>query len=410
MTAVEKSFDLVIAGGGAVGLTLALAIIKRSQLKVAVVEAGEAPSTDSSIKDSSSFLDLRSVALSAQSTQILTELGLSGLTDLGCAITHIHVSDQGHFGRCTLHAQDYQLDALGQVIELPALVNLLQTEIEQYSEQLTFFYQVSIQQIHRTADQVDITLNDKQVLTASLLAIAEGGSSQTRELLGIKVQLKDYQQSAIVANVALFDDHKNTAYERFTSQGPLALLPLKADNQQTDNYRSSLVWTLSRSECDLVLGLTDQQFIARLQDEFGYRLGKIKAIGKRSAFPLIQSKALQHIHHRTALLGNACQTLHPIAGQGLNLGLRDVNELVRAILSEGQIDIGQYQCLSRYQASRVLDQNRLITATDFLVHTFSNDYQPLVAGRNIALTLLDGHPRLKNILAHHAMGYHGTIG
>ncbi|MFA3792936.1 2-octaprenyl-6-methoxyphenyl hydroxylase [Aliiglaciecola sp. SL4] len=429
MNKAEKSFDLVIAGGGAVGLTLALAIAQQSQLNVAVIEANERPepqnksenspkstnsNADNCTSNNDSFLDLRSVALSAQSTQILGALGLTSLSKFGCPISHIHVSDKGHLGRSSLHAQDYHLDALGQVIELPVLVELLQNEIKAYAQQVTFYFGQSIDQLHKSADYVELVLGDKQRLKASLLVIAEGGNSPTREKSGIDTQLKDYQQSAIVANVALFDDHNNTAFERFTPDGPLALLPLKPASQHPGSYRSSLVWTLSRSQCESVLALSDKDFIARLQDEFGYRLGKIKAVGNRSAFPLVQSRALQHIQHRTALLGNACQTLHPIAGQGLNLGLRDVYELVQIILSnqssDKTSDIGSYSGLQCYQQNRKNDQARLIGATDLLVHTFSNRYPPLVIGRNLALGILDSHPRLKQILAHHAMGFHGTSG
>ncbi|GAA6186238.1 2-octaprenyl-6-methoxyphenyl hydroxylase [Aliiglaciecola sp. NS0011-25] len=415
MNKAEQSFDLVIAGGGAVGLSLALAIVKQSQLKVALIEANQSPEaatprSEYSSGDDSSYLDLRSVALSAQSNQMLTALGLTGLSEFACPISHIHVSDQGHLGSSTLAAQEYQLDALGQVIELPVLVNLLQNEIHRYAKQVTFFYGQTIEQLHKSSGQIDVILGDEQRLSASLLAIAEGGNSPTREKSGIEIQLKDYQQSAIVANVALYEDHNNTAFERFTQYGPLALLPLTTPLQQADSYRSSLVWTLSQKQCEDVLALSDEEFIARLQDEFGYRLGKIKAVGRRSAFPLIQSKALQHIHHRTALLGNACQTLHPIAGQGLNLGLRDVDELVHIILAEETLDIGQYRTLQRYQQNRKNDQGRLISATDLLVHTFSNLYPPLVLGRNLALGILDCHPRIKQILAHHAMGFHGTSG
>ncbi|GAB2702293.1 2-octaprenyl-6-methoxyphenyl hydroxylase [Aliiglaciecola aliphaticivorans] len=410
----EESFDLVIAGGGAVGLTLALGIVQQSQLKVAVIEANEGPDVEQQSDGDFSYLDLRSVALSAQSTQLLSSLGVTGLSEFGCPISHIHVSDKGHLGRASLHAQDYQLDALGQVIELPVLIELLQSEIRRHPQQVTFFYGQSIEHLHKSAEYVEVELSDKQRLRAALLAIAEGGSSPTREKSGIDVQLKDYGQSAIVANVALYNDHNNTAFERFTADGPLALLPLKPPTQQPDSFRSSLVWTLSSAQCEAILALSDEDFIARLQDEFGYRLGKLKAVGSRSAFPLVQSKAQQHIHHRTALLGNACQTLHPIAGQGLNLGLRDVHELMQVVLSTSSSDktsdIGSYQGLQRYQQNRKNDQSRLIGATDLLVHTFSNLYPPLVLGRNLALGMIDSQPRLKHILAHHAMGFHGISG
>lgn len=403
----NQHVDVIIAGGGVTGLSLALMLIKNTALRVALIEAG-AEFDDSEInnrRDTGEFLELRSIALSAQSCDLLAQIGVADVDEFGCAIKHIHVSDKGHLGRTTLHAQDYQLGALGHVVELPILVQRLKQQLASYENQIQVFYEDEIVSLSRTQDRVSTELKRGDKLTARLLAVAEGGNSSTREKLGIGVSVEDYQQTALVANIELGQPHFNWAYERFTEQGPLALLPLPSENGL---HRSSLVWTLSHAHFEHVIESAEDDFMTALQDEFGYRLGHLKSVGKRWGFPLQLTVAQQHIHHRTALLGNASQTLHPIAGQGLNLALRDVQTLAEIIQSEyhaGNDDIGQFQMLHQYQQARKSDQQTLTLATDTLVRTFSNSHLPLLIARNIALSALDQFPVLKQSFALSAMGY-----
>ncbi len=404
MTPQVKGFDVIIAGCGATGLSLALMLVKYTAMRVALIEAGPDVSADDE-SNKQGFLELRSIALSAQSCELLASIGVANVEQFGCAIEHIHVSDKGHLGRTTLHANDYQLQALGHVVELPILVQKLKQQLSAYQDQLKVFYDSEISHLSRTQDTVTIALNSGNTLTARLLAVAEGGNSSTREKLNIAVNVTDYQQVALVANIELTDSHQNWAYERFTQQGPLAMLPLPPEQGV---YRSSLVWTLSPQRCQQVMALSDDDFIAALQDEFGCRLGRLKSVGKRWGFPLSLSIADQHIQHRCALLGNACQTLHPIAGQGLNLALRDVQALADVIIEQDRMgceDVGEYRVLHQYQQARKADQRELTLATDTLVRTFSNGHLPLLVGRNIALALLDQSPFLKQSFALRAMGY-----
>ncbi|WJG10229.1 2-octaprenyl-6-methoxyphenyl hydroxylase [Aliiglaciecola sp. LCG003] len=406
-----KSVDILIAGGGATGLTLALAICRHTDLHVAIVEAG-GPPTVSSSKGPEPLgnppLELRSVALSAQSIALLGKLGLD-TGKLGCPIEEIHVSDQGHFGQCRINAQDYQINALGQVVELTALVDKLRHALSAFKQQVSWYYNDEIVAIERSQKRVTATLKSTQTVVAKLLAIAEGGNSVSREIIGFDISAKCYQQSAIVANVELKCHHQYRAFERFTPSGPLALLPLQIE-QQPHRHFCSLVWTLTQDEMPGILDLPDSEFIAALQEAFGYRLGEIIGVGPRSAFPLQLSHAQSHIHHRAALLGNASQTLHPIAGQGLNLALRDVQDLANRIIENPNNDIGSYSLLHDYQQSRRGDQKTLVGATDLLVRTFSNSYIPLVMGRNVALALLDNAPWLKQQFAMTAMGFRSQQG
>lgn len=420
-----QSFDIIIAGGGATGLALAAILLKRTNLNIALIEASpnnqnnkdthakndykDTHDNQSIYKDThdkqNDFLELRSIALSAQSCEMLVNAGLTKLNDIACPIAHIHVSDQGFLGRCTLHAQDYQLPALGQVVELPALVSQLQECVSQYADRLTPFYQSEIANLTRTESLVAVQLSTDQSLQAKLLVVAEGGQSPTRQNLGIDVKVEDYHQTALVANVELAEPHQHWAYERFTEQGPLALLPLPSTKQPASKHRSALVWTATSDRIAQLQNMSNSEFIDELQQQFGYRLGKLKGVGRRTSFPLLLSCAAQHIHHRAVLVGNACQSLHPIAGQGLNLALRDVQQLAELVVANQHHDIGEYQLLHRYQTARKQDQQRLITATSTLVHTFSNRHIPLVIGRNLALALLDGTSMIKSAFALGAMGF-----
>ncbi|GAA0859056.1 2-octaprenyl-6-methoxyphenyl hydroxylase [Aliiglaciecola litoralis] len=400
-------FDLLIAGGGATGLALVAMLLKHTELRIGLIEAAAPPDTNHRQSD---FLELRSIALSAQSCEILGELGLDSLAEIACPITTIHVSDQGHLGQCTLRAEDYHMAVLGQVVELPALVAQLHQQIQDAGNRLHVFYQSEITDLTRTQTDVTVILSGGECLSAQLLVVAEGGQSKTREKLGIEAEVEDYQQTALVANVELATDHQNWAFERFTAQGPLALLPLKPLSQANNKHRGALVWTLSHPRYQQLIAMNDHEFIADLQREFGFRLGEIKNVGRRSGFPLTLRYAEQHIHHRAVLIGNACQSLHPIAGQGLNLALRDVKQLADLLIAHRQEDIGQYSLLHRYQRQRKQDQQRLTFATDTLVRTFSNSYLPFVIGRNLALTALDNIPALKQSFAITAMGFKGTTG
>lgn len=407
---VDEQTDVIIAGAGATGLALGLAITRFTDLQVAIVEAGAEINEQSNAEIPSDFLDLRSVALSAQSCQFLSEIGLPSVQQLGCPIDHIHVSDKGHLAQSTMHASDYNLPELGRVVELPLLVSKLYQALKPAQKKLSWFWQNQIVAIDRASDSVSVKLSSGTHLNARLLVVAEGGNSPTREKLGIDVTQYNYHQSAIVANIELAEDHKNWAFERFTSNGPLALLPLPDNDSEQNRHRCSLVWTVAEHQRESMMALDEADFLDHFQAEFGYRLGKFKSVGERAWFPLVLTKANLHIHHRAALLGNACQTLHPIAGQGLNLALRDVKTLMDLLNKNTNTDPGDFVLLNAYQRVRKQDQSALIAATETLVSTFSNDYFPLVIGRNLALMALDNLPAAKRSLAFRAMGFYQNKG
>ncbi len=398
----SNSFDLIIAGGGTTGICLALSLLKSTDLRIAIVE-----SHDDTGQIPHPGFDSRSVALAAKSIELLEEFGIDDIATIGCPIQHIHVSDKGHLGQCLIHAEEYQLDAVGRVVELHELGNKLTALIGRADPQrVTWFRPDNISNVSRSKNSVEIETANGQSLSASLLVIAEGGASPTRKLVDMDVEQDAYQQKAIIANVETAKPHQNWAFERFTESGPLAMLPLHKVSGQQTNGRCSLVWTVRNPQSQELLAMDEKEFLQALQYEFGSRLGPLLGVGKRESYPLTLVQATHVTGHRVALIGNAAQTLHPIAGQGLNLALRDIDglvEVIKAALQKAE-DIGSYMPLSRYSSLRSEDRTRVISMTDSLVRTFSNQHLPLVIGRNIGLSVMNFVPAVKSLFANHAMG------
>ena len=236
-------------------------------------------------------------------------------------------------------------------------------------------------------------------LRTKLLVAADGGQSQIRERLGIKVRKWDYGHTAIVSNLVPGKPHANIAYERFTTDGPLALLPM------TEN-RFGVVLTVPTGESEEILALEDSDFINLLQERFGYRCGRFTRSGRRSAYPLALITARESVRQRVALLGNAAHTLHPISGQGFNLGLRDVAVLAEVVANaiKTGADPGQETTLNAYASQRQSDQRNMALATDALARLFSNPLSIVSTGRNIGLIAADLLPGIRHGIARHAMG------
>lgn len=409
----QQHFDLAIAGGGSNGCALALALSRSSGLKIAIVEAQPFLTADTAQQLHPGF-DARVVALAKHSYDLLQGFGVDELDKIATSIKHIHVSDRGHIGQCQLHHQDYNLPALGYVVELQRLGEALQNQLSAAdNSHISWFCPEQIQALQQHQDAIDITLTSGAQLSAKLLVVAEGGNSPTRELLNINTEISPYAQIALIANVMTNKPHNNWAFERFTEHGPLALLPLSGtdETQQVgDVARCSLVWTIEPDQQQALMDASDADFLAQLQSAFGYRLGKFNRVGERFCYPLQLVRASTSVTHRAAVIGNAAQSLHPIAGQGLNLGLRDVEALCQCILEAVQSgdDIGQYSVLRAYEQSRKSDQNLTIGMTDGLVRIFSNNYLPLVTGRNLGLLAMNQLPQLKTQLARQAMGLNSS--
>ncbi|WP_145532899.1 2-octaprenyl-6-methoxyphenyl hydroxylase [Yersinia alsatica] len=385
--------SVIIVGGGMAGATLALAIssLTKGAVPVALVEAQQPDN-----RQHPGF-DARAIALAQGTCQQLDSIGIwSALADCVTAIKHVHVSDSGHSGFVNLQAQDYRVPALGQVIELFDAGKRLFALLQQ-APGVTLHCPAKVVEVVRTAESTTVTLDNGQQLSAKLLVAADGSHSALAQACNIQWQQQDYQQIAVIANVTTSELPNGRAFERFTRNGPLALLPMSQG-------RSSLVWCHAKEDKQQVDSWDDARFIAELQRAFGWRLGKILHAGKRHSYPLQLLTASRHVSHRLALVGNAAQTLHPIAGQGFNLGLRDVMSLAETIAQAGK-DPGDYEVLSQYQQRRQQDQQATIGVTDGLIHLFANRYGPLVVGRNLALMSMECIPTIRDAFARRTLGW-----
>ncbi len=443
MNAMENSnqhFDVIISGGGLSGSLMALSLSKLSKadgslLSIAIIEA--LPFNQTSSVDENTLFDERVLALSHGSAKYLAKLGAwQYLKDDASAITDIDISDRGHFAKARLTAKEHGVNALGYVIEMALIGKAQLKALSNNTTKITnstaanstgakknihWFSPDSIADINwQDKDkgatgkaQIEVRLNSGKILSAKLLLGCDGAQSPVRKLASIDVTCEDYQQVALIANVSTSKAHHHKAFERFTEFGPIAMLPLKrlrltnAKSSATGASRCSLVWTMTPAQATEIKHLSDDAFKIELERAFGSYLGAITHVGKRDTYPLVLLQAQQKTYHRMALVGNASHTIHPIAGQGFNLGLRDVEvmaELVKDALAAGQ-DIGNFALLHSYQMNRAKDQQQVVQLTDSLVTLFANDLPPLVVGRNIGLQALNIISPLKKALVKKTMGY-----
>ncbi|QGG11127.1 2-octaprenyl-6-methoxyphenyl hydroxylase [Enterobacter cancerogenus] len=388
--------SVIIVGGGMNGATLALAIshLTQGQLPVHLVEA-VAPQTTNH-----PGFDSRAIALAQGTCQQLSRIGIwQAIAECATAIKTVHVSDRGHAGFVTLDAHDYRIDALGQVVELHD-VGLRLFRLLQDAPGVTLHCPARVANVSRSEEAVSVTLENGTTLEGQVLVAADGSRSAIATRFGVQWQQEPYGQVGVIANVSTAGAHNGRAFERFTQHGPLAMLPMS-------HGRCSLVWCHPQEKADEVLGWTDDRFCNELQKAFGWRLGRITHAGKRAVYPLSLTTASQCISHRVALVGNAAQTLHPIAGQGFNLGLRDVMSLAESLAQawSEQKDVGGYAVLSHYQNRRRADKEATIGVTDGLVHLFANRWGPLVAGRNLGLMAMELFIPARDVLAQRTLGW-----
>lgn len=384
----EREVDVLIIGGGLIGALLSHALAN-SKYKTLLID-----SNPFSMKLEDGF-DSRSLALSPASIRILTMLDIwSALLPFAAPINTIHVSEQGRFGTTRINQKNSE--ALGYVVEMQHLYRAIMPCIETQS----ILAPAEVIKIDEINHQVTLKTTDNEALIvkAGLIVAADGADSFVRKAVGLTAQTKDYKQCALVANIGLSRSHNGKAYERFSSLGPLALLPMI-------NNRSSLVWSLPTPEAKRMLGLTDENFLKTLHESFGYRLGKFAKIGKRILFPLRQVTMKQTIKEFIVFIGNAAHTLHPIAGQGFNLGLRDVALLAQIIMRHGNTA----EALAIFQTSRRYDQNAIAYFTDGLIELFASKVPGLSVARGCGLLALDNLPPLKHLLARHASGFSGVV-
>jgi 2-octaprenyl-6-methoxyphenol hydroxylase len=377
---LHKKQTLVIVGGGPVGLVLAL-MMRQYGLPFTVLEAR---------KRGEAYRDKRALALSYGSKVILDSLGVwHNIAANATAINQIHVSQAGGLGRTRLHAAEHELPALGYVVSYGSLMQALDERIGETN----VFYEAAAAAIRQdeAIAEVDYIYEGKQHnLKTSLVAIAEGGRSLS-DVPGIERDAKPYGHDALVSKVTCELPHHHIAYERFTPTGPMALLPNGAKD-------FSLVWTGQKGSIDRLLQLEESFFLDELHSAFGDRVGRFLSVGKRLSFPLIKSELKTKVTPHIVVIGNSAQTMHPVAGQGFNVGLRDATSLASVLSATVTQDWGSKQMLNAYASTRVRDTKGGLLFTDFLVNLFSNDLIGLTSLRGFGLGLLDVLPPAKRIL------------
>ena len=402
---IDNYFDLIIIGGGLAGASLACAL-KDTALKIAVIEAHELSN------DFQPSYDDRTVALSYGSRCIFDCMGLwSSLEPHAEAIDTIHISDRGHFGITRLTKEQEGVEALGYVIENKRLGEQLYETITSASN-ITLFCPAELTVLRQDDKQVTVDIlsgDTHQVLSGKLLVAADGNNSQVMQMLNIGSSRKNYDQVALITNVTPGKKHNNVAYERFTDSGPLAFLPMPGN-------RCSVVWTVSPEQADYLYALDETDFLNQLQQRFGFRLGQLKKVGARHIYPLFLQSAAQMVQGRVAIIGNAAHSVHPVAGQGFNLALRDIALLSELVVDAKMVgtgktagDIGGQALLQQYARLREQDIKQVYRFTDTLVRTFSNAITPLAHLRSLSLFLVDILPDIKHQLANQSMGLNGRL-
>lgn len=384
--------QLAIVGGGLVGASLALALQAGARARgwrIVLIEPfapGDAwqPSYDA-----------RSSALSYGSRQIFERLGLWPLlAERAEAITQIQVSDRGRFGATRLSAADEGVPALGYVLENAWMGHCLWKALD--PEVVEWRCPAEVTRMEALEAGYRLHLGDDSSLDCELAILADGGRSGLREQLGIAVRHTAYEQSALIANVSPAEPHGGQAFERFTEQGPLALLPLPDE-------RCALVWTRPPVDAERLQALSDRAFLSELQDAFGYRLGALRQVGARHVYPLALVEATEQVRPHLVVLGNAAHSLHPVAGQGFNLSLRDAQTLADSLL-EGADGPGDFAVLQRYLRCQRQDQALTVGFSDGVTRLFGRGESLLVAGRTLGLLGLDLLPPAKRWFARQAMG------
>lgn len=401
--ATELCADVVIVGGGLAGSALAHAL-SQTPFSVTLVEA-----RDPSFLQQPSFDD-RATALANGSKRILDTLGLwDDVRSQAAPITSIHISERGRFGVARIVAAEEGVTALGYLLENRLLGKALWESLSR-AERLTVIAPATLRSLDANSDTavVRAETDGREIeIRAKLVVAADGTQSQVREVLGIDALEDDYAQQAVILNCRTDRPHEGRAFERFTINGPIAFLPLVGD-------RVAAVWTLPRDEAERVMRLDDHAFARELQDAFGYRLGRLTKVGRRNAYPLVRLRSESLVAERTVLVGSAAVNLHPVAGQGFNLALRDVAALAEvlsdALVESGaEADPGDAASLERYARWRAADQERVAAFTHGLIRFFGHASAPLAISRGLGLMLFDLIPGAKAGLARHTMGLSGRL-
>lgn len=397
-------YDVVIAGGGMVGVSLALSLaaaLPRSK-SILLVENFPLPGRDPDFATAyTPSFDARSTALSYSSYLIYRELGVwPRLEQYTCPINTIHVSEKGRFGSTLMNAADYQWPALGYVVENAWLGNvLIQCLHDQPRIQVISPSRVTGASPGESDVGLQLEGEGPAALSAQLVVVADGAESSLRESLGVEAQRRVYDQHALIANVSHALPHEGRAFERFTADGPMALLPLLPSQGVS---RSALVWTLPPEEAQALQHCNGREFLGALQARFGYRLGRLLRVGERHSYPLALVQAREQVRSGIVIMGNAAHALHPVAGQGFNLALRDVACLSQVLAGAEQP--GDLQTLQDYRRQQAADQERTVSFSDRLPGLFAHGDPALGLLRDAGLVALDMSPALKREFVRHTAG------
>ena len=426
------SYDIVIVGGGMVGISLALLLNRevnrevnresnreasldastQKPWKILLVEAqtiiNEPQSCVYSFSPYHSNFDARSTVLSWSSRTIYESIGIwPELKKHLSAIAQIHVSDRGHMGLTRINAEEADVDALGYVVENQWLGSVLLKQLEQTDVEV--LDNAKVETIAPLADGMRLEIvtadNPPQTIHSKLVVIADGAGSATAQKLGIQSQSTAYGQTGIIANISLEKPHHGVAYERFTEQGPMALLPL---TDFKGRPRSALVWTQPSDVAESLMAADEQSFLDQLQECFGYRLGRFEQAGERACYPLALTTADEQVRRHLVVMGNAAHSLHPVAGQGFNLSLRDaatLTDTLAATLSGAESQhIGDLGLLQDYQQRQSVDQRNTVLFSDSLPKLFGLSSSIVALGRNSGLLVMDVVPSLRSRFARFGMG------
>ncbi len=396
---MKNTYDIIIIGGGMVGLTLACAL-GQQQFKIAVVEAYQPE--DINLEDD---YELRVSAISKSSQQILQHVNAwqGMLKRRACAYQHMHVWDATGQGNIHFDAAELGLDSLGHIIENKVIQFSLLEQCLKLPD-VDWLCPQQVNEIDFSENQQTVSLDDGSTLSSKLLVAADGANSMVREAAGIDINKSAYEQKAIVAVVKSTLHHKDTAWQRFLPSGPLAFLPLSDGS-------CSIVWSAENQRADELIEMDESLFIAELQSEFENTLGKIESLSQRALFPLVRRHANEYVRPGLALVGDAAHTIHPLAGQGVNLGLLDAAALAEVIMqarTNGK-NIASLNTLRKYERWRRAENSLMMYSMSGFKNLFSNEQATLSLVRNAGLNFIDSLGPIKHKFMRHALGLEGDL-
>lgn len=385
---MKDTFDIIIVGAGMVGASAALALAQQGH-KIAIIEFGNEQSFDNK-KD----YDLRVSAISPSSEQFLARCGIWPIiqSNRHCAYHNMHVWDENSDGKLQFDAASQAQNHLGHIIENNLITYALHQQLK-HNELITVYWNNSINELTHSNEVVNVSLTSKQILSAKLLIAADGKNSSVRQKLNIETVSRSYQQQAIVANVSSELDHKNTAYQRFLSTGPLAFLPL-------NNNQCSIVWSCEEELTQSIKDLNDDDFCQKLSEAFEFKLGQVRHTSQRASFPLSWQYAEQTVKNRCVLIGDAAHSIHPLAGQGVNIGFSDV-QLLSSLLSKNSLNKPN-KLLRKYERQRKFDSNLTLHGMTAINSLFSSKNVLINQTRGFGMNLINSQIGIKRSIMQQA--------